>query len=41
MKKDRPATEKKIYNAFLSIFKVKGAQGVGINKAPKNSAKIN
>lgn len=37
MKKDRPATEKKIYDAFLSILKVKGPQGVGINAIAKEA----
>lgn len=37
MKKDRPATEKKIYSAFLSILKEKGPQGVGINAIAKEA----
>tara|TARA_R110002050_G_scaffold56512_3_gene127086 strand:+ start:38805 stop:39383 length:579 start_codon:yes stop_codon:yes gene_type:complete len=37
MKKDRAATEKKIYNAFLAILKEKGPQGVGINAIAKEA----
>jgi len=37
MKKDRSATEDKIYTAFLTILKEKGAQGVGINAIAKRA----
>ena len=37
MKKDRAATEEKIYNAFLAILKEKGPQGVGINAIAKEA----
>ncbi|MFA5297760.1 MAG: TetR/AcrR family transcriptional regulator [Lutibacter sp.] len=37
MKRDRLATEKKIYHAFLSILKEKGPQGVGINAIAKEA----
>jgi AcrR family transcriptional regulator len=38
MKKNRAATEEKIYNAFLSLLKEKGPQGVGINAIAKKAA---
>jgi len=37
MKKDRAATEEKIYKAFLDILKEKGPQGVGINAIAKEA----
>lgn len=37
MKKDRSATEDKIYNSFLEILKEKGPQGVGINAIAKQA----
>ena len=37
MKKDRAATEEKIYKAFLDILKDKGPQGVGINAIAKQA----
>jgi len=37
MKKGRPATEKKIYDTFLSILKDKGPQGIGINAITKEA----
>lgn len=37
MKKDRAATEDKIYNAFLAILKEKGPQGIGINAIAKEA----
>ncbi|WP_339920443.1 TetR/AcrR family transcriptional regulator [uncultured Flavobacterium sp.] len=37
MKKDRAATEEKIYTAFLDILKEKGPQGVGINAIAKQA----
>ena len=37
MKKDRAATETRIYNAFLSVLKEKGPQGVGINAIAKEA----
>lgn len=37
MKKDRAATEEKIYIAFLNILKVKGPQSVGINAIAKEA----
>ena len=37
MKKNRAATEEKIYNAFLAILKEKGPQGVGINAIAKEA----
>src|SRR3970040_460701 len=37
MKKDRTATEEKIYKAFLDILKDKGPQGVGINAIAKQA----
>jgi AcrR family transcriptional regulator len=38
MKKDRAATEERIYIAFLDILKEKGPQGVGINAIAKEAA---
>lgn len=35
MKKNRAATEEKIYNAFLELLQEKGPQGVGINAIAK------
>jgi len=37
MKKNRAATEEKIYNAFLSVLKEKGPQGAGINAIAKEA----
>ncbi len=37
MKKNRAATEEKIYEAFLSLLKEKGPQGVGINAIAKEA----
>lgn len=37
MKKDRTATEERIYKAFLDILKQKGPQGVGINAIAKEA----
>jgi AcrR family transcriptional regulator len=37
MKKDRAATEEKIYKAFLDILKEEGPQGVGINAIAKEA----
>lgn len=37
MKKDRAATEKKIYNAFIQLLEEKGPQGVGINAIAKKA----
>ena len=37
MKKDRAATEEKIYKAFLTILEKKGPQGVGINAIAKEA----
>lgn len=37
MKKDRAATEKKIYDAFISLLEEKGPQGVGINAIAKKA----
>ncbi|MDD3723184.1 MAG: TetR/AcrR family transcriptional regulator [Lutibacter sp.] len=37
MKKDRAATEDKIYNAFLNVLKEKGPQGIGINAIAKEA----
>jgi len=38
MKKDRAATEDKIYEAFLDILKKEGPQGVGINAIAKKAS---
>ncbi|KAB1154281.1 MULTISPECIES: TetR/AcrR family transcriptional regulator [Tenacibaculum] len=37
MKRDRAATEKKIYDAFISLLEKKGPQGVGINAIAKKA----
>ena len=37
MKKNRAATEDKIYQAFLEILKEKGPQGIGINSVAKQA----
>lgn len=37
MKKDRAATEEKIYTAFLDILKEKGPQAIGINAIAKQA----
>lgn len=37
MKKDRAATEKKIYDAFIELLEEKGPQGVGINAIAKKA----
>lgn len=37
MKKDRAATEEKIYESFLNLLEEKGPQGVGINAIAKKA----
>lgn len=38
MKRNRLATEERIYNAFLALLKEKGPQGIGINAIAKKAS---